>query len=104
MVLSRSSRYVKDAEDHGRCKERRQLSWFVEPVGLGDSNGAPGRRFLWTVQDLRLLSALAPHYLAVPIAVPKVDFCGKLDAIITSASGTSHGEWTQFAVTVSFIS
>ena len=53
VVLGRSSRYVEDAEDHGRCEKRRQLSWFVEPVELGDSNGAPGWRFSWTMQDLK---------------------------------------------------
>src|SRR3954469_9692492 len=75
VVLGRSSRYVEDAEDRGRCEKRRQLSWLVEPVGLGDSDGAPGRRFSWTLQDLRLPSALVTHYLDMPIAVTKVDFC-----------------------------
>ena len=53
VVLSRSSRYAEDAEDQGRCEKRGQLSWLVEPVELGDSNGAPGWRFSWTMQDLR---------------------------------------------------
>src|SRR4051812_2924957 len=75
MVLSRSSRNVGDAEDHGRCEKRRHLSWPVGPVELGDSNGAPGRRFSWTLQDLGKPSAFVAHCLAVPIAVPEVDFC-----------------------------
>jgi hypothetical protein len=53
VVLSRSSRYAEDAEDQGRCEKRGQLSWFVKPVELGDSNGAPDWRFSWTTQDLK---------------------------------------------------
>ena len=52
VVLGRSSRCVEDAEDHGCYEERRQLSWLVKPVELGDSNGAPGRRFSWTLRVL----------------------------------------------------
>src|SRR3954468_2932368 len=75
VVLGRSSCYVEDAEDHGRCEKRRQSSWLIEPVEQGDSNGDPGRRFSWTLQGLGYPSALVAHYLAVPVAVPEVDFC-----------------------------
>ena len=74
VVLNRSSRFARGWEGQVAVGSVYRMSWPGGPVGLGDSNGGSGLAFSWTTQGLSIFGALVPHYLAVSVARPEVDF------------------------------